>query len=50
VTERQGRRRKQLPNKLRKIRRYCKLKKEALMLKTCFARHYGPIRREKTTA
>jgi len=53
VTERQGRRRKQLLNNLKKMRGYRKLKEEALycsLWKTCFARDYGTLVREKNTA
>jgi hypothetical protein len=53
VMGRQGRRRKQPLNNLKKMRGYSKLKEEALycfLWKTCFARDYGPLIREKTTA
>jgi len=53
VTGKQGRRRKQLLNKLQKMRGYCKLKEEALyctLWKICFARGYGPLVREKNAA
>jgi hypothetical protein len=49
LTGRRGRRRKQLPDYLKEIRRYWKLKEEALdrtLRRTCFGRGYGPVVRQ----
>jgi hypothetical protein len=49
MTERRGRRRKQLLDDLKEKRRYCKLKEEALdctVWRTCFGRGYGPVVRQ----
>jgi hypothetical protein len=46
MTERRGRRRKQLPNDLKEKRGYWKLKEEALdgtLWRTRFGRGYGPV-------
>jgi hypothetical protein len=46
VTERQGRRRKQVLDDLKERRGYCKLKEEALdgtLWRTRFGRGYGPL-------
>jgi hypothetical protein len=49
VTERRGRRRKQLLNKLKATREYWNLKEEALvrtLWRTRFERSYGPVVRQ----
>jgi hypothetical protein len=51
VTERRGRRCKQLLDDLKEKRRYWKLKEEALdctLWRTCFGRGYGPVVRQTT--
>jgi hypothetical protein len=51
MTERRGRRRKQLLDDLKEKRRYWKLKDEALdrtMWRTRFGRGYGPVVRQTT--
>jgi hypothetical protein len=49
MTERRGRRRKQLLDDLKEKRRYCKLKEETLdrnLWRTRFGRGYGPVVRQ----
>jgi hypothetical protein len=49
VTERRGRRRKQLLDVLKEMKGYCKLKEEALdraLCMTCLGRTYGPVVRQ----
>jgi hypothetical protein len=49
MTGRRGRRRNQLLDGIKKKRRYCKLKEEALdrtMWRTRFGRGYGPVVRQ----
>jgi hypothetical protein len=51
MTERRGRRRKQLLDDLKEKRSYCKLKEEALdrtLWRTRFVRDYGPVVRQTT--
>jgi hypothetical protein len=51
MTQRRGRRRKQLLDDLKGNRKYCKLKEEALdrsLWRTRFGRGYGPVVRQTT--
>jgi len=51
MTERRGRRRKQLLDDFKKMTGYRKLKDEALvrpLWRTCFGRSYGPVLRKTT--
>jgi hypothetical protein len=51
MTERQGKRRKELQDCLKEKRRYWKLKEEAIdrtLWRTSFGRSYGPVARQTT--